>query len=239
MTDSRAYHHGDLRSALVEAGLEMTRAGGPTAVSLREVTRRVGVSPAAAYRHFRDRRQLMGAIALVIQERMAARMRERMALPADADAPERALQHLRGVGLGYIGFAIEEPGWFETAFFGRAREAAQEAAADALGSGAAGPDAAEPGAAGPGAAGPGAAGPGAAAGGAAPPPFALLTAALDECVEAGVLSAQRRPGAEFVCWSAVHGCAGLLLYGPLRGAPPEVVREVSARVVDDIITGIR
>lgn len=224
MTDSRAYHHGDLRSALVEAGLEMTRAGGPTAVSLREVTRRVGVSPAAAYRHFRDRRQLMGAIALVIQERMAARMRERMALPADAEAPERALQHLRGVGLGYIGFAIEEPGWFETAFFGRAREAAQEAAADAAGPGAAGPDAA---------------GPGAAAGGAVPPPFALLTAALDECVEAGVLSAQRRPGAEFVCWSAVHGCAGLLLYGPLRGAPPEVVREVSARVVDDIITGIR
>src|SRR5699024_8571350 len=101
---------------------------------------------------------------------------------------------------------IEEPGWFETAFFGRAREAAQEAAADAAGPDAAGPDAA---------------GPGAAAGGAVPPPFALLTAALDECVEAGVLSAQRRPGAEFVCWSAVHGCAGLLLYGPLRGAPPE------------------
>ncbi len=218
MKESRSYHHGDLRSALVEAGLEMTRADGPAPVSLREVTRRVGVSPAAAYRHFRDRTQLMGAVALVIQERMAERMRARMSVPADVGPPERALQHLRGVGAGYIGFAIEEPGWFETAFFGRARQAAEDAAAVG-----AGPDGPSPGAATV----------------VIPPPFALLMTALDECVEAGVLSAERRPGAEFVCWSAVHGCAGLVLYGPLRGAPPEVVREVSARVVEDIITGIR
>jgi len=67
----------------------------------------------------------------------------------------------------------------------------------------------------------------------------LLTSALDECVQAGVLSAQRRRGAEFVCWSAVHGCAELVLHGPLRGAPRKTVREIAERVVDDVITGVR
>lgn len=211
-TTSRPYHHGDLRSALVEAALEMSRGSGPTPVSLREVTRRVGVSPAAAYRHFRDRTQLMAAVALEIQERMATRMRRRMRASADAP-PGRALQRLRGVGLGYIAFAVDEPGWFETAFFGSAQEpgAREEADGADLGHGTE----------------------------AAPPPFGLLTAALDECVQAGVLSAQRRPGAEFVCWSAVHGCAELMLHGPLRGAPRKVVREIAERVVDDVISGVR
>lgn len=224
---SRPYHHGDLRSALVEAALEMSRGSGPTPVSLREVTRRVGVSPSAAYRHFRDRTQLMAAVALEIQERMAARMRRSMCASADATAEQRALEGLRGVGLGYIAFAVDEPGWFETAFFGSSRTAGRADTADA--------------ADGPGLEG-GAAGPGADTGAgldAAPPPFVLLTAALDECVQAGVLSPQRRPGAEFVCWSAVHGCAELVIHGPLRGADRSLVRQISERVVDDVITGIR
>lgn len=220
-TTSRPYHHGDLRSALVEAALEMSRGSGPGPVSLREVTRRVGVSPAAAYRHFRDRTQLMAAVALEIQERMATRMRRRMRAAADAAADQRALEGLRGVGLGYIAFAVDEPGWFETAFFGSAREAERADTADTS-------DAAD----GPGLEG----GEGADA---APPPFVLLTAALDECVQAGVLSQQRRPGAEFVCWSAVHGCAELVIHGPLRGAERSFVRQISERVVDDVITGIR
>lgn len=230
-TTSRPYHHGDLRSALVEAALEMSRGSGPGPVSLREVTRRVGVSPAAAYRHFRDRTQLMAAVALEIQERMATRMRRRMRASAEATAEQRALQGLRGVGLGYIAFAVDEPGWFETAFFGSAQERARGEAADR-------DEAADRG----GAADQGDAASGPSPGGgadAAPPPFVLLTAALDECVRAGVLSDQRRPGAEFVCWSAVHGCAELVLHGPLRGAPRQAVRETAERVVDDIITGVR
>ncbi|MBA3704019.1 MAG: TetR family transcriptional regulator, partial [Rubrobacteraceae bacterium] len=50
------YRHGDLRRALLEAGTELARGGGPEAVVLREATRRVGVAPSAAYRHFADRR---------------------------------------------------------------------------------------------------------------------------------------------------------------------------------------
>jgi len=212
-TSSRPYHHGDLRSALVEAALELSRGSGQSSVSLREVTRQVGVSPAAAYRHFRDRTELMAAVAREIQEKMATRMRRRMRASADAPPEQRALQRLRGVGLGYIAFAVDEPGWFETAFFGSARESELRERADGPGPGGGAED--------------------------APPPFVLLTSALDECVQAGVLSAQRRPGAEFVCWSAVHGCAELVLHGPLRGAPRKTVREIAERVVDDVITGVR
>ncbi|AXK46735.1 TetR/AcrR family transcriptional regulator [Brachybacterium saurashtrense] len=217
---SRPYHHGDLRAALVDAALGIARIGGPSGVSLREATRRAGVSPSAAYRHFAGRSHLLDAVASEIQQRMAARMRERMRAPAHADAQEQALQSLRGVGLGYIGFAVDEPGWFETAFFGSLREGAAAGIAVAA-DGADGPVAAEgdpP---------------------AVPPPFALLVEALDECVRAGVLAPERRPGAEFVCWSAVHGCAELVLHGPLRGADETLVGQVSARVVDDIIAGVR
>lgn len=211
--DARRYHHGDLRAALISEGLEMTRGEGPSALSLREVTRRAGVTPAAAYRHFRDRAALMGALGQEIQERMAQRMRERIGEPGSsgtgAETPvelvaraEAALQRLRGVGLGYIEFAIEEPGWFELAFFGEAGAADRLPLEEV-------------------------------------PPFAELLAALEECVATGALPAYRRPGAEFSCWSAVHGCAELMVHGPLRGAEPPVMQQVAQRVVDDIITGIR
>lgn len=72
----------------------------------------------------------------------------------------------------------------------------------------------------------------------APAPFALLVEVLDECVRTGALMPERRPGVEFVCWSAVHGCAELVLHGPLRGAEGALVQQVAERV-EDIITGIR
>ena len=54
-TKRDTYRHGDLRRALVEAGMELARGGGPEAMLLREATRRVGVAPSAAYRRFADR----------------------------------------------------------------------------------------------------------------------------------------------------------------------------------------
>jgi AcrR family transcriptional regulator len=50
-------------------------------------------------------------------------------------------------------------------------------------------------------------------------PYELLSLVLDEAVAAGSVSAERRPGAEIVCWSAVHGFAELHLHGPLRAVP--------------------
>ena len=107
---ARSYHHGDLREALVRTGLDLARAGGGDALGLRGVTRAVGVTPNAAYRHFADRRALVVAVAWEIQGLLAQTMRDRAACEQDP------LARLRAVGLGYIAFALAEPGWFEVAF---------------------------------------------------------------------------------------------------------------------------
>jgi AcrR family transcriptional regulator len=58
-----SYHHGDLRRALLAAALELLEKGGSDALTLRGVAAAVGVSRAAPYRHFRDRRDLVAAVA--------------------------------------------------------------------------------------------------------------------------------------------------------------------------------
>ena len=60
--DKRGYHHGDLRSALVQAGLELLKTRSAEEVSLREIARLVGVSATAVYRHFPDKAALLGAL---------------------------------------------------------------------------------------------------------------------------------------------------------------------------------
>ena len=110
------YRHGDLRQALITAGLDLAREGGPDAVVLREATRRVGVSPNAAYRHFADRNALLAAVSASAQGQVAdfmlAETDERRTDDATADARRR----LRDVGTGYLRFAREQPGLFRTAF---------------------------------------------------------------------------------------------------------------------------
>jgi AcrR family transcriptional regulator len=192
LTDSKAgYHHGDLRTALIDAGLQLTRAGGPEALTIREATRRVGVSPNAAYRHFADREALLQAVAIAIQHRMTARMRASVRRRGPAEL-------LRAVGIGYIKFALDEPGWFAVAFFGGARSD-QTASA---------------------------------------PPYLALVGALDAMAGAGALSPERRDGAEWPCWSAVHGFAELALHGPLRRANRRELDSLAQRTVDDIIAGL-
>lgn len=113
----RTYHHGDLRHALTQEGLRLARDGGPAAISLREVTRGVGVSPNAAYRHFADRDALVHAVAAQAQFALARAIRDQIdAAPAQRDAATTAIGTLRSIGLGYIGFARRERGWFELAF---------------------------------------------------------------------------------------------------------------------------
>jgi AcrR family transcriptional regulator len=189
-TIKTGYHHGDLSTALIEAGLHLTRSGGPEALTIREATRQVGVSPNAAYRHFVDREALLSAVASAIQHRMAARMQ--------SSARRQASDRLRAVGIGYIKFALDEPGWFTVAFFGA--DAPTETATA--------------------------------------PPYLALIEALDAMVSAGALSPHRRAGAEWPCWSAVHGFAELALRGPLRHASRRDVDALAGRTVDDIIAGV-
>jgi AcrR family transcriptional regulator len=113
----KTFRHGDLRNALVTAGLEMARAGGPNAVILREATRQAGVSPNAAYRHFANQAELLDAIRSACFSQLAAAMEDEMKKCRPGRDPQGfARKSLRAVGIGYLGFAMREPGMFRTAF---------------------------------------------------------------------------------------------------------------------------
>lgn len=115
-TGRRTYHHGDLRRALLDAGIELARTGGPEAVVLRAATRAAGVAPNAAYRHFADRDALLRAVSLHAQSQVAAAMESELARVAQARPLARARAAVRAVGAGYLRFARAEPGLFRTAF---------------------------------------------------------------------------------------------------------------------------
>jgi AcrR family transcriptional regulator len=106
-----------VRSALIEAGVELARSGGPNAVVLREATRMVGVVPNAAYRHFADRDALLAAVRDAALRQLAQRMAAGMSrVRARADTPAGARLRLQAVGKAYLDFARTEPGLFDTAY---------------------------------------------------------------------------------------------------------------------------
>ncbi|MEU2248102.1 TetR/AcrR family transcriptional regulator [Streptomyces sp. NPDC019224] len=102
MTSDRAYHHGDLRRAVLAAALDVIRTEGPAALSLRDLARRAGVSHAAPAHHFKDRTGLLTAIAA-----------EGYGLFADALA---AAPDLRERGVAYVRFAATHPAHFQVMF---------------------------------------------------------------------------------------------------------------------------
>jgi AcrR family transcriptional regulator len=113
----KTFHHGDLRNALVVAGLSMARTGGPDAVILREATRQAGVSPNAAYRHFSSQAALLEAVRSACISRLASTIEQEMARHKQGrDLKLYARRSLYAVGMGYLGFALKEPGLFRTAF---------------------------------------------------------------------------------------------------------------------------
>ncbi|MBN9607480.1 MAG: WHG domain-containing protein [Actinomycetales bacterium] len=201
------YRHGDLRQALLEAGLDMAREGGPDAIVLREATRRAGVAPNAAYRHFADRSELVRAVSDRALAELAEGIEARFdAVPADADPVAHAHGLLRAVGEGYLDYAFREPGLFRAAF---TVPADLDRAADPVRGSARGRT-----------------------------PLVLLGVALDAMVEAGALSAERRPGAELLAWSSVHGLACLALDGPLRALDPATVAATGERLIAMVVRGL-
>ena len=100
-TEARPYHHGDLSRALVAAAQAILEREGAQALSLRAVAREAGVSPAAPYHHFKDKAELLDAVAHEAFDRLAVAMREaRAAEPDDA---------LTAMGVAYVVFARENP----------------------------------------------------------------------------------------------------------------------------------
>jgi AcrR family transcriptional regulator len=200
------YRHGDLRRALLDAGIELARQGGPEAVVLREATRRAGVVPNAAYRHFESRDALLQAVRAAALAAVAAAMEAELnTVPTALVAADFARASVRAVGAGYLRFAQGEPGLFRTAF-AFPLDAELPAAAKA------GPGGLDP--------------------------YQLLGAALDKLVDAGAMAAERRPGAEVLAWSAVHGLAMLAIDGPLRGRAPGELDILGQRLLDMVERGL-
>jgi AcrR family transcriptional regulator len=110
----RAYHHADLRPALLAAARRMLERDDPAALSLREVARRAGVSHNAPYRHFADRAALLAALAAEGFDALTARMRD----AAGAAMPAR---RLAASGAAYVRFALDEPNLFGLMFGGLVR----------------------------------------------------------------------------------------------------------------------
>jgi AcrR family transcriptional regulator len=113
----KTYRHGDLRRALLDCAIELAKESGPDAVVLREATRRAGVVPNAAYRHFENRAALFDAVRDAALSAMAVAMEKRLiALGPERAGLEYARAALRAVGVGYLHFARKETGLFRTAF---------------------------------------------------------------------------------------------------------------------------
>ncbi len=185
------YHHGNLRHALVQAGTELAREGGPSAIVLREAARRVGVSPNAAYRHFSALPDLVDAVALDALATLARSMEAELAQRCPSgDARRDAVDYLNAVGRGYVHFALNEPGLFAAAFTSPRTSHARDGQHDERVSGDSGLSARE-----------------------------LLEDALDKMLDAGVLAPEDRDAAATAAWAAVHGLSQLLL-GPMAGLPP-------------------
>ena len=110
MRPKRSYHHGNLRAVLLEAGVALIGNVGPKGFTIREVARRAGVSHNAPYRHFRDKEELLAAIAVEGFERLTVSMKKWSLAGA------RGEDRLRLCGCGYVDFALRWPQHFLAMF---------------------------------------------------------------------------------------------------------------------------
>ena len=108
--EARPYHHGDLRRGLVDAARRILEADGPTALSLRAVAREAGVSPAAPYHHFKDKGELLDAVALEGWDALGLAL---------AEAREKAKPDgivIAELGVAYVCFARDNPALYRVMY---------------------------------------------------------------------------------------------------------------------------
>ena len=112
-----AYHHGDLRNALVLTAVRLIEDDGLGEFSLRAAAREVGVSANAAYRHFHDKSDLLSAVAAHGFEKLARRMRRAMSATRTGKGPAQvAVNRFKATGRAYVQFALAHPELFEVMF---------------------------------------------------------------------------------------------------------------------------
>src|SRR5665647_3402764 len=93
------YHHGDLRDALIQAALREVELGGPEAVSIKALAKRLGVSQPAPYRHFADREALLAAVTAEAFRQFSATLRESIRKPSRRSKLSRLAQATLAFGL--------------------------------------------------------------------------------------------------------------------------------------------
>ena len=108
--EARPYHHGDLRRALIDAARRLLESEGPSALSLRAVAREAGVSPAAPYHHFKDKGELLDAVAgegwMMLDQAIVA---------AKASAPSIQAA-MTEIGVAYVCFATNNPALYRVMY---------------------------------------------------------------------------------------------------------------------------
>ncbi|HEY7666416.1 MAG TPA: TetR/AcrR family transcriptional regulator [Xanthobacteraceae bacterium] len=107
----RGYHHGNLKEALINAALELIAQKGPAGFTFAEAARWAGVSPAAPYRHFRDRDELLADVA----RRGFDQFEVALARAWDGGRPD-AFTALDRLGKAYLAFARNEPAYYSAMF---------------------------------------------------------------------------------------------------------------------------
>ena len=108
---NRGYHHGNLKEALLRAALELIAKKGPAGFTFAEAARWAGVSPAAPYRHFRDRDELLASVA-----RRGFEQFEAVLARAWDDGLPDPLRALDRLGKAYLDFARSEPAYYSAMF---------------------------------------------------------------------------------------------------------------------------
>jgi AcrR family transcriptional regulator len=120
--NKRPYHHGDLRAALLERAEHTLREGGSGALSLRELARDLGVSPAAPSRHFKTKQTLLDALALDGFERLVETI-----AASQAGAGGTFGEQLNAMARAYVGFAMENAALLDLMFSAKHSPEASEA----------------------------------------------------------------------------------------------------------------
>lgn len=110
-TGPRGYHHGNLREALMRAALDLIAEKGPAGFTFAEAARSAGVSPAAPYRHFRDRDELLASVALQGFGQFEAALTK--AWDGGRPDPFAAFERM---GKAYLAFARAEPAYYSAMF---------------------------------------------------------------------------------------------------------------------------
>jgi AcrR family transcriptional regulator len=109
--NERGYHHGNLKEALLQAALDLIAQKGAAGFTFADAARMAGVSPAAPYRHFRDRDELLSSIALRGFEQF-----EQALMQAWDDGRPDTVTAFERVGRAYLAFAREEPAYYSAMF---------------------------------------------------------------------------------------------------------------------------